>query len=405
MSDLIDANILIVEDNPINRKLLNQGIQRFTRNVDSATNAQSALTMCQNNYYDMLLFDIHLPMMSGIELATKIKGTEKYKETPIIFITGSQDQSEMNQCYDAGGVDFVTKPYSMAEVKRRISLHYEMYVNRIKLKEFSKEMETKVNIQSEQLVSADRLVTLGTLSASISHEINNPLAFISANIQIIEKYWDFLIPIIAKHDENNAEDKNSDRLKYIIEELPKSFEGMRKGVTRLSSIASQLKSFVHKSNDKNKILKKVMVNSMIQEALSLFKPHLLNKDSLKVKLHDEEIELLANAQEIEQVILNLLINAMHATESKADSEIILFCEISDNTFSIIIQDNGTGVPDENIDSLFEPFFTTKEKGKGTGLGLSIAKQIIEKHEGSLNFKNTSIGAEFTINLPLRMENK
>lgn len=401
----IDANVLIVEDNAINRTLLVKGIQKFVENVDSVSNAKKALMMCHEKYFDMFLLDIHLPIMNGIELAVKIKSSLKYKETPIIFITGSQEVEDMNKCYDAGGVDFVIKPYSMAEVKRRIALHHEMYRNKQKLNVFNQEMESKVKIQADQLISADRLATLGTLSASIAHEINNPLAFISANIQIIEKYWDFLKPIIADHQSKGNSDKDAVRMKYILDELPKSFDGMRNGVKRLSGIASQLKSFVHKGNNKNKIRKEVSVALIIEESIALFKPHLLNKKSLSVKLPSNHITILANPQEIEQVVLNLLINAMHATESKPDAKIKISVDLIKEKVAISILDNGYGVSEEHIDNLFEPFFTTKEKGKGTGLGLSIAKQIIEGHQGELNFKNNSIGAEFTINLPLRSESK
>jgi signal transduction histidine kinase/ActR/RegA family two-component response regulator len=236
-----------------------------------------------------------------------------------------------------------------------------------------------------QVVQADKLATLGELTAGISHEINNPLTIASGNSEIIQ--------MILEGD--NTQD-NKEQLVTAINDVKESLE-------RIHVIVNNMRSFLHKSEDQKEYVK---LDDIVDKAIELVQPS-FNKAKVEIAKvdKDDNIVVHVNAVKIEQVIINIAKNAMDAIVSKSIKdgkvEIILEQDSKENFVNIKIIDNGQGIPKKIQEEIFSPFFTTKEVGEGTGLGLSISSKIIESHQGQLQLESTEgKGTTFIIRLPV-----
>ncbi|MFT6323724.1 MAG: signal transduction histidine kinase [Halieaceae bacterium] len=262
-----------------------------------------------------------------------------------------------------------------------------------------------------QLVNAEKMSSLGQLTAGIAHEINNPINFVSSNVAPLKRDVDDLLSIIENTDTILKEDTSPEvyakvqNLKeeidfaYVIEEIDQLLDGMKDGANRTVEIIKGLKLFSRIDEDD---LKKVNLEEGIKATLVLLNSHL--KHTIKVTTDFEKIPLVeCYGGKLNQVFMNVLSNGIQAINStgREDGEIIIATKNEDAHVVISIKDNGIGITDEVKKKLFEPFFTTKPVGEGTGLGLSIVFTIIEKINGSI-IVNSAVGegTEFIIRLPI-----
>tara|TARA_B100000315_G_scaffold259682_1_gene316654 strand:- start:482 stop:2707 length:2226 start_codon:yes stop_codon:yes gene_type:complete len=271
------------------------------------------------------------------------------------------------------------------------------------LNKYASGMEQLAEERSKQLIHADRMVTLGTLSAGVAHEINNPVGFVSNNLQIFEKLWHESIRAHLEKANHENEDK---KLTFALNEMPKMLKSMKEGTTRIINIVRGLGRF---SRIKKPASEPSNICEIIESAVKFCKLDLTIKHKVKIQLDlsNDIPNIEISKQEIEQVLINLITNSSHAMEDMADSkELILKISAShvSNNIVIEINDNGHGMDEKTLDNIFNPFFTTKETGKGTGLGLSICRGIIQQHQGDISATSTlGQGTTITIKLPLDPE--
>lgn len=234
----------------------------------------------------------------------------------------------------------------------------------------------------DQIIQSDKLKIIGEMTANISHEINNPLTVVMGNAEMISFS-------LENQDLNSS---RSDLLKFT--------NNINISVNRIMKIISNMKEFLHKNEDEKEY---VSVRDILKSALMFLSPT-IKKLNIDVKITSPESDLIiyVNKIKIEQVIVNLIQNAIDAlTENQTKLpriDIVVGPEKNGN-ITIEIKDNGPGISPENRDKIFTTFFTTKEVGKGTGLGLSIANRILEAHQGKLSLKDSSLGACFQMMLP------
>ncbi|MEL0629790.1 ATP-binding protein [Psychromonas aquatilis] len=235
--------------------------------------------------------------------------------------------------------------------------------------------EAALRATQKELIQSAKLAVLGQLSTSISHELNNPLS-------AIRSYAENAI-LFLERDKLQQVSSNLTRISLLTE--------------RMAKISAQLKSFARKSNGK---LQVVELQPVIVAAYELLKPQLKeNKTKLNIDSPEQAIYVKAEAIQLEQIIVNLLSNAMQSMQDKDDKLITLRMYSKDKQAYIEVLDQGTGIDEDDLPRLFDPFFTTKKTG--LGLGLSISQQIINNMQGTLSAKNRSpIGAQFTITLPV-----
>jgi two-component system NtrC family sensor kinase len=244
----------------------------------------------------------------------------------------------------------------------------------ISLREFTNEIEF-----NRKYTHIDKMATVGKITAGIVHEIKNPLTAIKNYLEILK----------------------------ISNDLPKqSMEIINKieyGFSKIDVLSKSLMSFSRQSNEK---MYPLNMNNLIKEVLSFSAYEIQKKDiSIQMEL-DENIPMtLAVKTEIEQVILNLLINASHSLKNVKEPQIKIKTFKENNFVCISVIDNGCGIPNNILDKIFEPFFTTKEQDEGTGLGLSMVKSILNRHNATINVQSNNKGTNFTIKMyPFKLEN-
>ncbi len=267
------------------------------------------------------------------------------------------------------------------------------------LGKYANEMESLAEERSKQLVHADRMVNIGILAAGVAHEINNPNSFIISNLQIFEMLWDRTLKNYLEKAKEGDRDKN---LSFAIEEIPRMVKTMSEGAKRISTIVRSLSDF---SRVKEVTFEQASICECIKNAVTFcrFNPAMKYKVDVQLNLPEDMPNIMMSRQEIEQVLINLLTNAIHAMEkTKDDRKPTLNISATHTNDEVVIEitDNGCGMDEKTLGSIFNPFFTTKEAGKGTGLGLSICNGIVERHGGTITARSESgKGATFQITLP------
>ena len=262
-------------------------------------------------------------------------------------------------------------------------------------------MEAREQLESQQetLLQADKLKSVGQLASGITHEINNPLAYITSNMRLLNEYHATLTQVIAQQRLSHGEDFEPELLKQlslILEDTPEIFSEIDEGLERIGKIVTNVKRFARK-NARERTLSDI--NQEIASALRLVEQQL--KPDTSVELALGELPLVScNISEIGQVMINLILNADHAAPA-AGGPIKISAAQEGRCVVLAVSDQGAGIPEDLLESIFDPFFTTKAVGEGTGLGLSVSYGIIEDHGGNISVASEEgVGTTFTIVLPI-----
>lgn len=288
----------------------------------------------------------------------------------------------------------------------------KVFQTRNDLKKKIKELEKANSNLKEaqiQLVQSAKMTSLGQLVAGVAHELNNPIGFIYSNTSHLRDYTETLFKIIEnieKNPSNSADIKQQYDFDYIKKDLPLLIKSCQDGAQRTRDIVLGLRNF---SRLEESQLKEIDLNESIDMTLELLKGETKNR----IKLH-RQYETIPKvhcyASQINQVIMNILTNAVHAIQGNGEIWIsTTTIKASSNEVGkvqISIQDSGMGMSPEVVEKIFEPFFTTKEVGQGTGLGLSISYGIVQNHGGDIKVKSElNVGTEFIITIPIIQSKK
>jgi PAS domain S-box-containing protein len=265
-----------------------------------------------------------------------------------------------------------------------------------------------------QLVQSEKMASLGQLVAGVAHEINNPVNFISSGLTPLRRNIDDLIQIVRKYSELSLSkhEKLEDFLKDVailkeeigyeeaIHGIYSMLDSIREGVHRTVRIVKDLRSF---SRPDEAELKPFNIHDGLESTLNLLTSQYKNR--IEVIREYNNVPLVeCYAGQINQVFMNLLVNAIQAIKSTGQIRIKTW-SVKD-TVKVSIKDSGHGIPREIVGKIFDPFFTTKGVGEGTGLGLSISYSIIQKHQGKIEVQSeVGIGSEFIITLPVKQNDE
>ncbi len=262
------------------------------------------------------------------------------------------------------------------------------------------------------LVQSEKLASVGQLTAGIAHEINNPLSYISSNINLFEEYFSDVCSLLddwkalgARFQSTNGDTLAGVRerereidLPYVKEDFVTLIRHTREGAGRIKSIVDKLRGFVHVAGGE---ASNAAVNEMIEDTLVMVHNE-LKYTAQVVKEFGDIPPLRCNPGEIKQVLINLLVNAGHAIRERGT--VTIRTRVESGAAVIDIADTGEGILPEHLNRIFDPFFTTKPVGKGTGLGLWLSNSIVAKHNGTLSVvSERGKGSTFSIRLPLNGE--
>ncbi len=249
-----------------------------------------------------------------------------------------------------------------------------------------KQAEEQAKIHQQQLMQAGKMVALGTLVSGVAHEINNPNNFIMLNTPLLKEAWQHILPILDEYYEENRDFViGGMRYRDMRDRIPQLFSGISDGSKRIKQIVEDLRDFVRRdASDTNQ---SVELNGVLKSAVSLLSNMITKSTSHFSVKYGEKLPLLkGNSHRLEQVIINLIQNACQALPDIRRG-ISLSTSYNEKTCSIVVkvQDEGRGIPPENLHHITDPFFTTKSNFGGIGLGLSISSRIVKEHGGTLTF--------------------
>lgn len=421
-------NLLIVDDSKMILKmahdiLLNNNIDA---NILSCESGYLAFDMLKEHNIDVILLDIVMPNYTGIEVLKDLKEGGYLNRIRVLMFSSLSDKFALRECFELGAFDYILKPLEPIEFISRVNNALTDQRLRMELSQ-SLEIKTKQNKLLEdlnkklketqaELIHKEQMAGVGRLAAGIAHEINNPLGFISSNIEtlkgymgtfkIVEELFSHIIvnsfndlpEPIQKRIETEVDVKE---IKFIKEDLKFLFEDTEEGLARVKHIVNGLKNF--SSIDKNENLHFYNLSESIENIVNITLGQSRDEVKIETKLESTP-DILAYGSELNQAILNIIRNAINAVTDMFDKDdgYVNISVVSDDGYVYcIVEDNGVGIPEDMFSDILKPFFTTRSVGSGTGLGLSIAYDIIvTKHNGALDIESkVGEGTKVMIKLP------
>jgi signal transduction histidine kinase len=271
------------------------------------------------------------------------------------------------------------------------------------------EMNRQLGAAQDQLVQSEKMASIGQLAAGVAHEINNPIGFVFANIGTLDRYLRDLFKVLAAYEASEpamgdararqslALLRREVELDYLKQDIPMLMSETREGIERVRKIVQNLKDFSHV--DANRDWEWADLHKGIESTLNIVNNEIKYKAEV-VRHYGDLPQVRCLASELNQVFMNLLVNAAHAI-TRARGTIVVRTGNADGKVWIDVEDDGCGIAPEHLPRIFDPFFTTKPVGKGTGLGLSLAWGIVKKHGGIIEATSEAgRGSRFRVTLPI-----
>ena len=429
-------NILVVDDEKFNLKIAQDLIEKNITGgqVFLCNRPEEVIANLEEYHIDIILLDIIMPKITGIEVLKDIRSKMEYNDIQIIMFTGLTDKTSFKICFENGANDFINKPIDFIEFVARMNASVKARKNILALKEMNstitaqyhelQAMTQKLKDTQFNLVQKEKLASLGEIAAGIAHEINNPMGFISSNLDTMNRYLQKIASLIvmyrkflqlAGNEQMNSSDlmqekiaiedmERKQKIDFILDDLGTVIQESKDGADRVTKIVQSLRN-LERTTTENEMAYNDLTQ-IIEEILLIVK----HEAQLTAEIHkqiDSPLYLLCNKSEIGQAMLNILLNAIQAVKGVRPNNtlgtISVTAYTSDPYVICKISDNGPGIKEEHLNRIFDPFFTTKDVGSGVGSGLSVAYDIIvKKHHGELLADSIlGIGTSFTIKLPIK----
>ncbi len=378
--------LLVIEDDEPSRAYYEQIIKPIVKYVHFAKNAFEGIQLFNQHQYDLILTDINMPEMNGLDMIQRIK--TKHIDLKFVVMSAYGQSDFFIRAIELGAKGFLLKPVD----RFKISALLQDFGKQISLEKEYKKQQEENKKQRALLMQKSKLESLGKLASCIAHEINQPLGGISMGLE----------NILQKID-NKAIDN-----KYLHLKI----EAINGHISRINNILEHIRTFSMIQKDDLKT--RFNLNESIHNALKLFKTELQNnKTELTVHLSKEPLFVRGNRFRMEQVIISLINNAIEAIIIKQNGhkdayqkEISIKSELIKRKIKVCIKDNGIGIDSNNMDKVFDPFFTTKSAQKGGGLGLSVVYGILNDMDGDIRVESEKGKfTEFTLILPIATEEK
>jgi two-component system NtrC family sensor kinase len=391
--------VLIVDDVEANLRVLRALLEGVSCTVTSASSGDQALRLLLRQEFAMMLLDVQMPGMDGYEVAHHARSNPSTRDVPIIFLTAMNDSPEnVARGYGSGAVDFMFKPFDPAVLLSKVQVFLELYSARrtvadanVHLLSANEQLQTAFRELQEtqaQLIQSAKMASLGELVAGVAHEINNPLAFVLSHLdttkRLLEQFRSEVPPGVPERAEGQWQ-----RAQARLSEA-------QSGLVRMRDLVLKLRTFSRLDEGERKV---VSVAECVESVVTILTHRLGDRIELRLDLCPSD-SLDCYPALLNQVLMNLVANAIDAIEGKGSVTIVT--RIEGDRFVISVIDTGSGIPKELRERVLEPFFTTKAVGAGTGLGLSIAYSIIKKHAGELELHDAEGGGTVAmIRLPLQ----
>jgi two-component system NtrC family sensor kinase len=390
------SRILIVEDDRINRHILESRLASHDYLTVSAESGSKALKALEKTdaagkdeaaSFDMVLLDVMMPGMDGIEVLKRVRERVSPIDLPIIMVTAKDQSGDIVAALNSGANDYVTKPIDFQVLLVRMATHLDL-----------KATHDALRSSQLSLIHAAKLESVGYLAAGLAHEIRNPLAQIQMTVDALSRF--------AKTDA--ASDPAMQR---------RLLNGIEESVHRADEI---VKGLLHYSDETRLQLVPCDLHRLITEVLSLLAGE-VQQHSIDVHLQlcSEELEGLCAPEEMRQVLVNILLNAIQAMVNGGTLTISTRDTVADDLLHSVgsrsaaalragaagalieVLDTGSGVSETDLPRIYDPFYTSRPTGSGTGLGLTVARKLIELQGGIIEIQNRDDEHGLCVQMTLR----
>jgi len=415
VNGIVKDRILIVDDEKTVRNLF---VDYLTERYDcsEAASTREALVLLAETDFALVITDMIMPGLSGIELLRKI--IEVYPYTGVIMASGINQPQRALDAMRLGAFDYLIKPCDLymleltverALERRNLLRNARQYKLDLELRnsELAREKAKLERLQA-QIVHSEKMASLGQLAAGIAHELNNPVGFIHGNMDILKQCVGGLTELLDYYDKAelsvavaSGAVQIKQRIDYnaTLDDVDSIIKDCREGSQRIRDIVQNLRTFSRLDEAE---FKESDLHEGIDSTIRLLSLYYSSDNIRLIRDYGELPPVDAFAGQLNQVWLNLLVNAAQAVGAKG-GEVRISTRTAEESVTVAIADTGGGIAPENLNRIFEPFYTTKPVGEGTGLGLSISFGIVERHGGTIAVDTRlDEGTTFTVTLPMRI---
>ncbi len=397
--------VLLAEDGLTMRRLLSSQLESWGYEVTIAEDGAAAWKEFEKSHFPLVLTDWVMPEVDGLELIRRIRAREQSEYVYIVLLTARSAREDLVEAMEAGADDFLGKPCNPKELRVRLRAGERI----IGLERTLVEKNRQLMEAQAALVQTEKLAGVGQLAAGMAHEINNPIAFVSNNLAVLQRDVHALLELVDLYGESlptieRADQPLATRLRaaekdcdsgWLKENLSRLFRSSLEGLARVRAILKNLRDFAHIDEA---VVGEMDVVAAVDSVLGILTFD-FEAQQLTIQKHfDCEPRIQGQPARINQVLHSILLNAIQASEPHGLIEVSV--SEAGSSVCIAVTDHGGGMDETIQRHVFEPFFTTRAVGSGKGLGLAISYGIVQQHGGSIEFESVpGKGTTFRVILP------
>jgi signal transduction histidine kinase len=367
--------VVVMEDNSQLREFLTTLLGREYRVLEAA-DGDEGLNLARAVRPDLVVADVMMPGKSGLDVCRALKQDPDpgLATTPVLLLTAKAELAARLEGYEQGADDYLVKPFNSKELMARARVLLRLRALEQALARRNRELAGKLSTTRDQLLQAEKLSAIGQLAAGVAHEINNPLTSVISFAQLLLK--------------GRVTEADARRCLELI-----AAEG-----ERAARIIRSLLAFARK----HKPERRLQPLGPIIEAVLELRVYAIERAGITIERDFAELPpVMVDPHQLQQVFLNILINAEQALSERRSGRIVVRTRAGEGVVRVAIADDGPGIAPEDLPRIFDPFYSTKDVGQGTGLGLSICYGIIQEHQGRIWAESEpGGGATFWIELPM-----
>jgi signal transduction histidine kinase len=424
--DFIDSSVhpvrvLLIDD----QKVMGQVLGAIISNEPDMAfyfcqDSKKALECAEQFSPTIILQDLIMPAMNGIDVVKTFRKHQTLYDLPIVVLSSEEKAESKVEAFSAGANDYIVKLPETTELLARIRYHSNAYIEHHKLNETIHQLEEA----HQQLLQSEKMASIGQLAAGVAHEINNPIGFVGSNINSLKGYLNNIFELVNVYEQaetlltadSEAREaiesfKKKVEWEYIKQDSLELMDECGDGISRVKQIVQDLKDFSRLDEAE---WQWADMHKGINSTLNIVNNEIKYRADV-IKEYGDLPSVECIPSQLNQVFMNLLVNAAHAIEGQGTIKIRtgaaniqgdLNHQKIDNPTWIWLQfiDTGKGMDSVTMSKIFDPFYTTKPVGQGTGLGLSLSYGIIKRHLGKIEVESQpGEGTTFTLWLPVQQQ--